>query len=587
MEQTSWKFSLQSKFGGLFILLLGSACVLLISSCIYFYSSSYNQQASSYLADVTALAAQNENYVIGQVDQLSVSVLMDSTVQQNLNSINQYEGASENTQEISRLGTGISNAVSASVFSLDCVVSLRIYSLYGDEIFIGTTNREALEISLTEEEIYAASGGALWSMPTNSDYLCVCRGILSTSTFQPLGYMVLVCETSAFCEAISTPSRSYASHVYVLDEQQKAMASNAEEAIGATFPYQLDSLYTNDNRTINDLVDGDTCYYYIAPEMDNGWVMITVVSVQQFRDSIGKSIVIMVLLLFVAIALSGWLSMAIIRRIMQPTRELVSGMRQFGEGKLDTRIEVRTRDEIGSVGRAYNQMADSIQNLMEKVYKLELAQKEAEIEFLKAQINPHFLYNTLDTISWLGTLNGIDDITDISVSLASLLRANVKSESMITVDAEMNTVRDYLQIQHYRFGDKFSVQYDIAPETEEHYMPNFLLQPLVENSIIHGLENQNGSGQLSISIQKEGEWLRISVSDTGIGMSEEQVQALLRQCEDMETHHSIGLKNVYRRLHLLYGEACQFSIQSAPNRGTCISFRIPTTQTKTQKEKNV
>ncbi|MCD8189772.1 MAG: response regulator [Clostridiales bacterium] len=110
-------------------------------------------------------------------------------------------------------------------------------------------------------------------------------------------------------------------------------------------------------------------------------------------------------------------------------------------------------------------------------------------------------------------------------------------------------------------------EFEYARDTMRTGVYEYLLQPLAENSIMHGLENQNGGGQLSISIQKEGEWLLVSVSDTGRGMSEKQVRALLRQCEDMKPHHSIGLKNVYRRLHLLYGEACQFNIQSALNRG--------------------
>lgn len=214
---------------------------------------------------------------------------------------------------------------------------------------------------------------------------------------------------------------------------------------------------------------------------------------------------------------------------------------------------------------------------MEKVYTLELAKKEAEIEILKMQLNPHFLYNTLDTISWLGIVGGNEDVSEISVSLARLLRANIKNDAMITVEEEMASIQDYLRIQQYRFGDKIEIHYDIAPEAGECYMPNFLLQPLVENSIIHGLENLAGSGDLFLSIRMSDKWLHFCVEDNGIGMAEEEVKRLLMQCEDMKSKRSIGLKNVYRRLYLLYGDGCAFHIESAQERGTKVSFKIPAT----------
>lgn len=220
-------------------------------------------------------------------------------------------------------------------------------------------------------------------------------------------------------------------------------------------------------------------------------------------------------------------------------------------------------------------MADNIQNLMEKVYSLELAKKEAEIEFLKMQINPHFLYNSLDTISWLGFMGGNEKVSDLAVSLAKLLRASIKRNAMITVEQEMEMVQIYLHIQDYRFGDKISVECDVDLEAEQCYMPSFLLQPLIENSIIHGLEKQVDKGKLSVTVRREDVWLYFCVEDDGRGMTEEQVESLLAQCRDIKSAASIGLKNVYRRLQLLYGESCRFEMRSAPDDGTRISFRIP------------
>lgn len=556
--------------------MLAVVCIGITWFCIHIFQTTHYQQANAYMGDVTAQASVNENYVIGQINQLSVTVLIDNTVQRNLREINAYQDAEQCQVEIRHLGEEISAAVRADVFNLDSVVSLRIYSLYDNEIFVGTTNREALALSLTKEEIYAANGRALWALAPDKQYLCVCRAILNTNTMQPEGYMVIVCQNRAFCDALQTLSHSYQSHVYVLDETDTIVAANHEEAVGKTFHYWEQSNGAT-ARTMADLLSGEQCDYYIASQMDNGWQMIAMVSTRQIRQAIARSIFVMILLVLAAVIIAAFATLGAVNRLIRPTRQLVGKMREFGQGKLDSRFDVRTGDEIGQIGFAYNHMAESIQNLMEKVYTLELAKKEAEIEILKMQLNPHFLYNTLDTISWLGIVGGNEDVSEISVSLARLLRANIKNDAMITVEEEMASIQDYLRIQQYRFGDKIEIHYDIAPEAGMCYMPNFLLQPLVENSIIHGLENLAGSGDLFISIRMAGKWLHFCVEDNGIGMAEDEVRRLLLQCEDMKSKRSIGLKNVYRRLYLLYGDSCAFHIESMQERGTKISFKIPAT----------
>lgn len=576
MKKISWEYSLQSKLFWIFICLLAVICIGITAFCVCVFCGAYYRQADAYLGDVTAQASVNENHLIAQIDQLSVTILIDNTVQKNLREINEYHGAERHRTKIRRLGEEISAAVRADVFNLDSVVSLRIYSLYDDEIFVGTTNREALALSVTEEEIYAANGRAVWALSPNKHYLCICRAILNTSTMRPEGYMVIVCQNRVFCDALQTLSHSYQSRVYVLDETDAIVAANHEEAVGRTFRY-LEESDGGAARTMADLITGEQCDYYIASRMDNGWQMIAMVSTQEIRQAITQSVLVTVLLLVAAIAIAAFVTLCAVNRLISPTRQLVGKMRDFGQGKLDSRFDVRTRDEIGQIGFAYNGMADSIQNLMEKVYTLELAKKEAEIEILKMQLNPHFLYNTLDTISWLGIVGGNEDVSEISVSLARLLRANIKNDAMITVEEEMGSIQDYLRIQQYRFGDKIEIHYDVAPEVGACYMPNFLLQPLVENSIIHGLENLAGSGTLFLSIRMKGKWLHFRVEDDGIGMTEDEVKRLQRECEDMESKKSIGLKNVYRRLYLLYGDGCAFHIESARKLGTKVSFKIPVT----------
>ena len=237
------------------------------------------------------------------------------------------------------------------------------------------------------------------------------------------------------------------------------------------------------------------------------------------------------------------------------------------------------QDEINQIGMVYNQMADKVQNLIEKNYTLEIANREAEIEFLKMQINPHFLYNCLDTISWLGFSNGNSEITDLAVALGKFLRASIKREDYYTVKQEMEVVDNYLFIQKYRFGDKIEIRHNIPDEVLNFYIPSFIIQPVIENSIVHGLEEQIEKGILWINIQLcDNKYLQFNLTDNGKGMDEEQLKLVIQNYSDKNKKSGIGLSNVYRRLNLLYGEACEFHVTSVAGEGTEVTFRIPVMQ---------
>ncbi len=571
-----WRSSLQARFFWIFLILLMLVCLVLGGTYISLFTQDYFASVNGLLSDVNNLASQSQSHMVQQVDQLSVSILINSTVQKNLAEINRYQGRAWDSNEVRHLSNTISDAIKGSVFTLSDVVSLRIYSLYDEEIFVGTTDRRALENPVSSQDIYAAQGGAVWALSEDGTYLYLCRAILSTETFTPIGYMVIVVDNDDFCQALQPVSSIYNSRIYVVDPSGRIVVSNSTEAVGDKFPYDLNALPAGTGR-MKDPFTGGTSAFFVAPQMDNGWTMVSLVSIEQYWDNLRQAIVLALVAVLLSAALAAGLSLLLINRMFRPARQLMATMHRFGTGELDARMTVNATDEIGKLSEAYNNMADSIQELMEKVYMLELAKKEAEIENLKMQINPHFLYNTLDTISWLGILHDNEDVSDVSVSLAKLLRANLKSDAMVTVDTEMSTIREYLQIQQYRFGDKIRVHYEIAPSVGPLYMPNFLLQPLVENSIMHGMECLDTPSDLTVSIQPRDSWLYFSVRDTGEGMTEEQVRHLRQQCEDMKSHNSIGLKNVYRRLYLLYGQESQFEIQSAPGKGTTVSFRIPIT----------
>lgn len=572
MKNKKWYFSIQFKIFCVFTIFLSLTCISLFVLFAGHFGKVYRRQAFSHMADMGSLATENVSQLLKQIDQLSVSVLVNKAVQDDLGYINKEtvgKSISGDSNQFYKQRDHISDQLRGSVFNVDGVISLRIYSLSGVEIVIGTTNREYMECSLTPEELYRANGAALWEMAGERHYICMGRAILNTTTMMPLGYMMIVCKNDYFSNRMATFPTAYSGNVYLLDEEHTIVAASNADTVGMAL-----QLPEASQEFLKDPSSGDISYYNVGNELDNGWRLATTVSVENLWQAMQKCILQMGMILFVLFVIALILTRMAIRRLVAPTQELLQSMYAFGKGDLSVRVNYESQDEIGQIGKEYNQMAENIQNLLEQVYTLELANKEAEIEFLKMQINPHFLYNTLDTISWLGFTNGSEEISDLAVSLAKLLRSSIKNDDIITVRDELSSVREYLQIQRCRFGDRFSVEYKIEEEACVCYMPNFLLQPLIENSIMHGLEDQLKKGILSIQICRK-DWLYFTISDNGKGMDEAQIEKLMEQCRDMKSRTAIGLKNVYRRLQLLYGKECNFRIESALAQGTSISFRIP------------
>ncbi|MDD3218155.1 MAG: sensor histidine kinase [Lachnospiraceae bacterium] len=578
MRMTRMRNSIQTKGFLVFTVLISTTVLILFVCFITIFGSAYLNQTNDYLSDVTKQATENVDDLVENVNQLSIAVLSNATVQYALEEMNSYEGDISANEKIQSLGAQISNQLRAAVFNEPAVSTVRIYSDYGNEVRISTANQERIESIYTKEDLYELSGGAVWEMSGDEDYLCLSRAILSVTTMKPIGYMTVVCNNEAFSDSLYELSKTYSSKVYILDENQTIVTSNSKEAIGTTLPYSAKEIGERKFRTIVDPETGEQSFYYSGREMSSGWGLVTLVSTRQFMSAIGMIFGILLLLVFAAVAAALLFTRFAVKSLFGPTQQILSGMEQFGQGNLDVRVQLDSKDEFGQIGTAYNQMADNIQNLLEKVLKMEIAQKEAEIEVLKMQINPHFLYNTLDTISWLGIMQGNDDVSDISVSLANLLRANIKNDRMICVKEELETIRDYLRIQSYRFGDKIHVVYEVNPEAEEYKMPNFLLQPLIENAVIHGFEDSQRiePGELRITIDVDEDGLYFEIADDGKGMDEDELGRLMEECRDMSSHSSIGLKNVYRRLQLMYEDESQFKMESKKNCGTTISFHIPT-----------
>lgn len=363
----------------------------------------------------------------------------------------------------------------------------------------------------------------------------------------------------------------------MVNESGNVMAASEEQYIRKQLGNTPDDL--RDREEISyDSLSGVWCYYYVGNQMGNGWTLVQLASVKEFNKMMYRMLRIVIIILLVTLGAGVVLVWLATSHIVRPTQVLIESMKQLAKDDKYPRVQITSNDEIGWIGMEYNKMAENIENMVEKVYKTELSEKQARLEYLQMQINPHFLYNVLDTISWMAIAEGKQDISEMTIALAELLRAIIKNDHFITLKEEMVVVRDYLMIQGERFEDKIQVYYDIEEEAYEYLVPNFILQPLIENAITHGLEPKVGIGSLGIQIKLDQDRMQITIEDDGVGMTEEEVNALRRRCSQNNQGNAIGLINVYKRLILCYGEDSRLNIHSRKDRGTKISFSIPLKQ---------
>ncbi len=350
--------------------------------------------------------------------------------------------------------------------------------------------------------------------------------------------------------------------------------------------------YTEGEHPLSDyvsLLDGSSGYQ----KVDKQWVFYEkignmdayVVLILDHSDIMGaffQSRLILTLLLCFAGAVLLILYMVFSIRMSEPTRKLKEAMEQVEQGNLDVRVNLRTEDEMAYVADGFNKMAERLTDYINQVYVAQICQKDAELTALKMQIQPHYLYNTLDVIRMTALEQDDEKTAELLESLAKQLRYVIGSQAdKVYLQDELDSIREYFALMKVRYEDRISLMMYVKDSDRKLIIPKFLLQPIVENSIRHGLRDKIGRGAVAIRVNRKREYLEIVVMDDGIGMNSAQVQQVMevlegdiRSIEQTETV-SIGVKNVYDRIKLNCGEKYGFSIQSTPGMGTVITFILP------------
>jgi two-component system sensor histidine kinase YesM len=419
---------------------------------------------------------------------------------------------------------------------------------------------------------------------SNTLVISLCRSINSYDGKEQLGVILIDLNLKVLDDICSNVKPGKKGYVFIVDDEGNFIYHPDYSYMYRTMDEMyIRSIFKADDSIVPDILQLEEGSF--IKKLDNEKKQVTykrikstnwtVASVTPYNEMIadvnnvkGYIIVIGCICLICAFAVSVFIS----SRISDPVRRLELLMEEAEKGNLDISLDFDSKDEIGLLSQRFNNMIERIKVLMQQVIKKQEDIRKAEFKALQAQINPHFLYNTLDSIIWMAETNSAKVITMID-ALAKLLRISLsRGIDIITVEDEIEHVRNYLVIQSMRYANKFDYEIDIDDEVLTKNTLKLILQPLVENSIYHGIKNKRQKGKITIKGRMAEDKILLEVIDDGIGMDAEMCEKLLSgsSIHSKKGYKGMGIKNVNERIQLYCGKDCGLKYISEPGVGTTV-----------------
>lgn len=526
-----------------------------------------DRSSSQYLNQ----SVQGISYTLSEMENILISNLWN---QELLKFLNEKENIISSPEE-KNIINGLLRRIANTRKDIECLVLVKnsgeefLYTAGGNSArFRKYVNRQE-ERQQTEE---AQQTKTFWyGMPEDAEYVMGIRQIRDFETLKDIGWFYVFLKEETVRRQYEDLKTTPGSFFVVRDAKGQTVSCDGRDPLETA---GIEEAFGSGLRLVR--IENQK-YYYKALEMDGtGW------SIQEFtpEHEMMRDIYRMRLILASVISLLLGILLLLMNRfsasLTRPIRLLQERMLEVRNENFDVRVEVAHQDEIGELSGTFNMMTERIKRLIEEDYKSKLLLRETEFKFLRAQINPHFLYNTLDAISWKAAMGGNKDVSKMAVALGRILRWSIsKSENLVMLKEEMQNVEDYLSIQKMRYGDSLSCV--IAVEEPELFMkvPKMILQPLVENALTHGLESREGEKKLILEAESDEKILTISITDNGKGMSPERIREIIEGKVQQQKQHGVGLYNVHRRIQMNYGNEYGIRIFSELDRGTKIRIMIP------------
>lgn len=568
---------LKQKFIITLILLMSIVCGVSLLALNYSYKS-YDEQLYSQLSQVLNLSLIDIENNIDNMEKQSLDMAFDKSNQEQLVKIKKID----NDYEKYKVLRDLSKKIQLYSMTEKKISSISFIDTTGYDITVGR-DLQALDV-LQKERITARAleqkGGLIWLEPTETHpYLIAAREIMSINNpiLEPLGTLVFQID----------PNELFHLHLKALpyDNTEFFVLSDERLLFSHRIQFDLDQQqmqFADQQGYSIHKIAGQPYFMAYATSEQLGWTYVSVLPYDQiFKKNIKLRsfvILIFIILFFIAIIAAYWLSRSITKPIENLTKQMIIAEKgDFEIPEMEWRSGTRS-DEVGYLQKRFYIMISRINDLIEENYNKQLVIKETEYMALQAQINPHFLYNTLSSINWLARANNQQEISLMVESLSGLLRSSIGNmDAVISIREEILLLENYINIQKVRYTDQLQFIVDIDDSFQEYRIPKMTLQPIVENAIRHGLENMLGTCTVMISARTDSiqsDYIVLTVTDNGPGIGEVLLHKM-RNHEVESKRNGIGLKNIHDRLKILFGESCGLEYESKPGEGMKVYITIP------------
>ncbi|ASK62298.1 histidine kinase [Virgibacillus phasianinus] len=408
-----------------------------------------------------------------------------------------------------------------------------------------------------------------------NNVLTLVKAVVNPTTKEVQGVLLIDLKLDSIKEVIESVKIGKSGFIFIMDEDGNVVYSPVNPIVYRIHP---DWLAAKESPPIEKEIEGSRYQFIYNTIPDIGWKIVGVFSIDETTEVVSDVMWFTFGIAVITLIIGSIVSVFFASTITKPVNKLKTLMRNVEDGRFDMRFNSKYNDEIGQLGNNYNRMIQEIERLIQLVYMEQKRKREAELKILQAQINPHFLYNTLDTIQWMAYEYKANKIVELVNALTTLFRIGLnKGNEIISVEDEVEHVESYLIIQMTRYESKLEYEINADKTVKEYKVLKLILQPLVENAIYHGIRNKRGKGKITILVTQKADMLILEVNDTGIGIQKDVLDRLndtLKNKTD-EQKKGFGLYNVSERIKLTYGSEYGLEVFSEYNEGTTVIAKLP------------
>jgi len=533
----------------------------------------YDRQLINNSSEILNIYSTNIENELRKLENLSFDVLASNQTQKYLTIINNKKSSYERYNAISNMEDFLRGESDIEGY----ISSISLVDINGNMYTVGNSTITIMPIVQKEimKRVNAKSVGIVWMEPQGeSKNFILARKIRSIKNLKVIGTLIIRIDADNLVNSVSNMSPQYKANLIILSENKKIIYKDKKITSDK-------AIYIGLNNVSNEIYNVDGKKFLLNREVSDysNWTYVNFLSYENIFQNIKLMRTIMLGCFLMIFILTVFMGLGFAGSITKPIITLSKKMKKVQNGNFELmetdKIYDDKCDEVGQLNNDFIVMVNKTNELIKENYVKQILVKETELRALQSQINPHFLYNTLDSINWIAKANKQDKISLMVRSLSNLFRASIASkDSIIKIDDELKLLNDYITIQKIRYEERLDFNDLVGEDIKDCYILKMILQPLVENSIKYGLEQLTGVCKITIKSQKQKDFFEIIVSDNGIGMTKEFLREL-EIGENKSRSTGIGIKNIDARIKLFFGEEFGISVKSQLSEGTTVIVRIP------------